>query len=256
MITQVRYGKILLSCLQRAWGLVTSFLAVYLSNKKKQQKNLFTWTSQNNENDVVNIATFQIPYLGSSAGFVSQGKTAECKHFHLLGDDIDYHLVLKFSDRYVSANSVDPDPRGASSLIRVYTVCYSVYIFWTHFTVVKPCSNFRMITANFSGVRIFGSFTIKGDKTVVKWEWDILFSGHDLIKANANLLQTSCVALIKFLSCFMFKIQAFHAVCVLVYKLFIALFPVNHWLLAFIEAYQCGYWNFSRVQTSRRYMIN
>ena len=37
-----------------------------------------------------------------------------------------------------------------SSLIRVYTVCYSVYIFWANSSVVKRfCSNFRIITAIF-----------------------------------------------------------------------------------------------------------
>ena len=41
-------------------------------------------------------------------------------------------------------------------LIRVYTVCYSVYVFRTHFSIVKPrCSNFRIITANFLGVSKF-----------------------------------------------------------------------------------------------------
>ena len=34
-----------------------------------------------------------------------------------------------FSDRHVRVNSVDPD----CSLIRVYTVCLFVYIFWTHY---------------------------------------------------------------------------------------------------------------------------
>ena len=42
-----------------------------------------------------------------------------------------------------------------------YTVCYSVYVFWTHFSIVKPrCSNFRMITTNFLGVRIFRKCTV------------------------------------------------------------------------------------------------
>ena len=40
----------------------------------------------------------------------------------------------KFSDRQVWANSVNPD---RSSLIRVLTVCYFGYIFWTHFSMVK-----------------------------------------------------------------------------------------------------------------------
>ena len=48
-----------------------------------------------------------------------------------------------------------------SSLIWVYTVCLSVCIFWTHYSMVKPlCSKFRVITADFLGVRIFRNFTV------------------------------------------------------------------------------------------------
>ena len=44
-----------------------------------------------------------------------------------------------------------------SNLIRVYTVCHSVCIFWIHYSMVKPpCSNFRVITANFWCVQILG----------------------------------------------------------------------------------------------------
>ena len=47
----------------------------------------------------------------------------------------------------------------------IYAVCYSVYVFWTHFSIVKPrCSNFRMIKTNFSGVRIFRNFLLIKDK--------------------------------------------------------------------------------------------
>ena len=58
----------------------------------------------------------------------------------------------------------------APSLIRVYTVCNSLCIIWTHYTKVKPpCSNSSMITANFSGVRIYRIFTVVlyGRNTVV-----------------------------------------------------------------------------------------
>ena len=49
-----------------------------------------------------------------------------------------------------------------SSLIRVYTVCHSICTFWTHYSVVEPpCSNFRVITANFSGVQNFRIFTVR-----------------------------------------------------------------------------------------------
>ena len=40
--------------------------------------------------------------------------------------------------------------------IRIYTVCHSVCIFWTHYSVVKQhCSNFSVTTAIFSSVRFF-----------------------------------------------------------------------------------------------------
>ena len=61
----------------------------------------------------------------------------------------------KFLHRQVWANSVDPD------LIRVYTVCHSVCIYWMHYSVVRlPCSSFRVVTANFLYVRIFRNFTM------------------------------------------------------------------------------------------------
>ena len=48
-----------------------------------------------------------------------------------------------------------------SSLIRVYTVCNSICSFWMQYSTVKPsCLNFRVITANFSGVLIFRIFTV------------------------------------------------------------------------------------------------
>ena len=46
-------------------------------------------------------------------------------------------------------------------LISVYTVCHSVCIVWTLYSMVKPHgSNFRVITTNFWGVRIFRKFTV------------------------------------------------------------------------------------------------
>ena len=45
-----------------------------------------------------------------------------------------YRNDPKFSDRYAWANSADPDQTAPrSSLIRVYTVCHSVCIVWTHY---------------------------------------------------------------------------------------------------------------------------
>ena len=43
-----------------------------------------------------------------------------------------------------------------SCLIRVCTVCHSIYIIWAHYSMVIPhCSVFRIITVFFSGVWIF-----------------------------------------------------------------------------------------------------
>ena len=48
-----------------------------------------------------------------------------------------------------------------SSLIRVYTVCHSICIVWTHYSMAEPhSSNFRVITTNFLGVRIVRKFTV------------------------------------------------------------------------------------------------
>ena len=65
----------------------------------------------------------------------------------------DTHNDPKFLDRYAWANSADPDQTAP---IRVYTVCHSVCIIWTHYSMVEPhSSNFRVITTNILGVRMF-----------------------------------------------------------------------------------------------------
>ena len=43
-----------------------------------------------------------------------------------------YHHDSEFSDRYVWVNRVNPDRR---SLIRVYTVCHSVCILLSHYSI-------------------------------------------------------------------------------------------------------------------------
>ena len=41
------------------------------------------------------------------------------------------------------------------------TVCHSVCIVWTHYSIVEPhSSNIRVITTNVLGVRIFRKFTV------------------------------------------------------------------------------------------------
>ena len=85
-------------------------------------------------------------------------------HVHYLSarKGMKYRNFPKFSDRQVWANSADPDQTAPrSSLIRVYTVCHSVCIVWTHYSMVDPhSSNFRVITTIFLGVRIFRKFTV------------------------------------------------------------------------------------------------
>ena len=66
--------------------------------------------------------------------------------------------------------------QAGPSLIRVYTVWSSLCIIWMHYTMVKPpCSNYSMITTNFSGVRIYRIFTLVlyGRNTVVPLNWVI-----------------------------------------------------------------------------------
>ena len=68
--------------------------------------------------------------------------------------DLVYRNEPKFSDRQIWANSVGPDQ---SSLIRIYSVCNSVCLFWTHYSWVKlSFSNFTMITAKFRVSEYFG----------------------------------------------------------------------------------------------------
>ena len=68
---------------------------------------------------------------------------------------------LKFSDIQVWSNSVDQDqtasqgPSWSSSLIRVYPVCYFICIFWTLYSIVKPCcSNLRRPAHSFLSWRL------------------------------------------------------------------------------------------------------
>ena len=69
--------------------------------------------------------------------------------------------------------SFQTDMPGQSSLIRVYTVCHSVCIVWTHYSMVEPhSSNFRVITTNLLGVRIFRKF-----KVYVKQVQNVLITG-------------------------------------------------------------------------------
>ena len=82
-------------------------------------------------------------------------------------------IFLSFrTDR--SGQTVQTQIRLRSSLVRVYTVCHSVCIVWTHYTMIEPhSSNFRVITTKFLGVRIFekGSVATLADRWWAHRHW-------------------------------------------------------------------------------------
>ena len=68
-------------------------------------------------------------------------------------------MILNFQTQ-IWAISVDPD-QTAPRLLWVYTVCHSISMLWMHDPMVKAhCYTFRIITANFWGVRKFRNFTV------------------------------------------------------------------------------------------------
>ena len=60
-------------------------------------------------------------------------------------------MILSFLHRQVWANCVDPNQTATSN--RVYAVCFSIGIFWAHYSVVKP--DLRITTASFGMLRFF-----------------------------------------------------------------------------------------------------
>ena len=85
-----------------------------------------------------------------------------------------YHKNSKYWDIYVWANSVDSDQTVLrSSLIRIYTVCHSVYIFWRHYCIVKlNCFILRTTMVVSLGVPIFRVFTVYARQ---QWKWQSCF---------------------------------------------------------------------------------
>ena len=63
-----------------------------------------------------------------------------------------------------------------SSLIRIYTVCHSFYIFWRHYFIVKlNCFILRTTTVAGLGVPIFRVFTVSYDlyvKAIILGVWN------------------------------------------------------------------------------------
>ena len=87
-----------------------------------------------------------------------QSKQVEAKQRKQLKSYHQYHKNPKISDGQIWATSADPDQTAPrSSLIRVYTVCNSLCIFWMHNSKEMPSySTFRVITANFRVSEILG----------------------------------------------------------------------------------------------------
>ena len=82
--------------------------------------------------------------------------SARCWQMHLWTE-----MILSFRTEK-PGQTVQTQIRLLLSLIRVYTVCHSVCIVWTHYSMVEPhSSNFTVITTNFWGVRIFRTFTVR-----------------------------------------------------------------------------------------------
>ena len=119
-------------------------MSEYLGNLRYNYRYLLDGAKDDQELSRINIKTCFI--------FLYNVKSSTYNFFTQYAPN--YRNDPKLLNRQVWANNV-------VSLIRVYTVCQSVCIFLTHCAVVKwYCSNFRMITAIFSSVRIFRIFTV------------------------------------------------------------------------------------------------
>ena len=101
------------------------------------------------------------------------------------------HVLAQYSGRTLSQENLESTLQSVTVMIlsfrtdmpgqtvqtqiRVYTVCHSICIVWTHYSMVEPhSSNFRVITTNFLGVRIFRKF-------MASCQWQIVI--------NTNLLE-------------------------------------------------------------------
>ena len=79
-------------------------------------------------------------------------------------------------------------------LIRVYTVCHSFCIVWTHYSMIEPhSSNFRVITTNILDVRIFRKFTVHHKNMVhLVWRTDALHHLFLVFCACIAVLDSAC----------------------------------------------------------------
>ena len=82
-------------------------------------------------------------------------------------------LILKFCRQTGLGKQCRP---RSDSLIRFYTVCHSVCIFWTNYSMVKQyCSNFRIVTTNFPVSEFLGFFPVSSLKHSFSVFWDFLY---------------------------------------------------------------------------------
>ena len=81
----------------------------------------------------------------------------------------NYRNDSKYSDRQIWESIVDPDETVPGAVWSESTL-FAILSFKVQYSVVKPnCSNFRILTAIFSGVRIFPIFLVIGSV-----DWPVL----------------------------------------------------------------------------------
>ena len=95
------------------------------------------------------------------------------------------HAVWSAPSVMILSFWTDSPGQTVQTQIRVYTVCHSVCIVWTHYSIVEPhSSNFRVITTNILGVQIFRKFTVCC--LLLRWYYTSSF-------CNQNLKTLACL---------------------------------------------------------------
>ena len=95
---------------------------------KTKPENIWATTWQNQQNECAPRSSLCTQWVAKDLSFL---------HADSKDSDQTQPRSPKFLDRYAWANSADPD-QTAPSLIRVYTVCHSACIIWTHYSMVEP----------------------------------------------------------------------------------------------------------------------
>ena len=80
-----------------------------------------------------------------------------------------------------------------SSLIRIYTVCHSVHIFWRHYCIVKSyCFILKTATVVSQGVQIFRVFTVILNFFLISPRKRYFDPSIELLPLNWNVLLRQC----------------------------------------------------------------